>query len=156
MRFCAKFVVAACLVALALVSAACSSTPSGSNQSKGSANSGSSGSNSSGEAQIDIVKSCEADYKVLEVALAAYAASVGSNAAPPAPWSESTYVSNFSPLTSSSVKQGPFLHNALDPQDYVIEYDAQGNVWIEPAGTYDTSYNPAHAASDKVCQSILH
>ncbi|HEY6471802.1 MAG TPA: hypothetical protein VIY26_02845 [Acidimicrobiales bacterium] len=150
----AKVVVVGCLASLALVLAACSNSPAGSNRSQGATSSGSSG-NSGGEAQTDIVKSCEADYKVLEVALAAYEASVGSNAVPPAPWSESTYVSNFSPLTSSSVKQGPFLHNALDPQDYVIEYDAQGNVWIEPTGTYDTSYNAKHAASDKVCESIL-
>jgi hypothetical protein len=36
----------------------------------------------------------------------------------------------------------------------VIEFDGKGNVWIESAGTYDTAYNSAHAASDQRCASV--
>lgn len=121
----------------------------------GTGNTGSSGNTGSNAQQADVVKACEADYKSLEVAVDAYKATVGSYPVPPAPWSASTYRSNFDPLVSSKTKSGPFMHNALDPTHYVIEYDAHGNVWIEPAGSYDAKYNPAHAASDKVCQSIL-
>jgi hypothetical protein len=85
----------------------------------------------------------------------AYKARGGSYPVPPAPWSASTYRSNFGPLVSSKTKGGSFMQNALDPTHYVIEFDGQGNVWIESAGTYDAKYNPARAASDKVCQSIL-
>jgi hypothetical protein len=35
-----------------------------------------------------------------------------------------------------------------------MEYDASGHVWIEPAGQYDTTYNAAHAASNKVCSEV--
>jgi hypothetical protein len=119
----------------------------------GTGNTGSTG--NTGGQLADPVKACEADYKSLEVAVEAYKATVGSNPVPPAPWSASTYASNFGPLVSSQTKGGPFLHSALDPTHYVIEYDGHGNVWIEPAGTYDAKYNPAHAASDKVCTSTL-
>jgi hypothetical protein len=149
-----KWVVAG--LALALILAACSSSPSGNNQSQGSTTTTPASANSgAGTQQADGVNACKADYKVLQVALAAYNATAGSNPAPPAPWSASTYASNFAPLVSGSAKGGPYMHAALDPTHYVIEYDTQGNVWIEPAGMYDTTYNPAHAASDRVCQSIL-
>jgi hypothetical protein len=111
--------------------------------------------NSGGTAQqANMVASCEADYKSLEVAVEAYNATVGKYPVPPAPWSASSYASNFSPLESTHVHGGPYLRYAPDPAHYVIEYDAEGDVWIEPAGTYDAKYNPAHAASDKVCASI--
>jgi hypothetical protein len=149
-----KIVTLGLVVPVGLALAACSSSPSGSPQSQSPTSSVSSNSGG-GTEQIELVRSCEADWRVLEVAIDAYDATVGSDPVPPAPWSQSTYISNFAPLTSSHVKGGPYLHNAYDPANYVIEYDGQGNVWIEPAGTYDTNFNPKQAASDKVCESIL-
>jgi hypothetical protein len=46
------------------------------------------------------------------------------------------------------------MHAVLDPTKYVIEYDGKGNVWVEPAGQYDTTFNPAHG-SDKDCAQVL-
>lgn len=124
---------------------------SGSN-SGSSGNSGNSG--NSGGARSNLVASCKADFRSLEVAVEAYHATVGSYPKPPAAWSASTYASNFAPLVSSHGHGGSYMHSALDPTDYVIEFDANGHVWIEPAGTYDTTYNPAHAASDTRCESV--
>ena len=38
------------------------------------------------------------------------------------------------------------MNGAFDTTDYVVEYDGSGNVWVEPPGQYDTSYNAAHGS----------
>ncbi len=147
-------VAGACLVPFLLLLGACSNSPSN-NQSQ-SATSAPSSNSGAATGQIDAVRACEADFKVLEVALEAYNATNGSFPAPPAPWSSSDYAANFGPLLSKNAKGGPYLTDPLVPADYVIEYDSQGHVWIEPAGKYDQTFNSAHVASDKTCQTILH
>jgi hypothetical protein len=110
-----------------------------------------------GSATPQAVKSCESDFKVLEVALAAYQAApqnhTNSYPAPPSPWSQSTYDANFGPLTAKS-NGGPFLTSPLATTHDVVEYDASGHVWIEPPGHYDTAYDASHAASNKVCSEV--
>jgi hypothetical protein len=34
------------------------------------------------------------------------------------------------------------LEKAPGTDAYVVEYDARGNVWVAPPGTYETSYQP--------------
>lgn len=135
---------------LAVAFAACSSTPSTPSQSQ------SSGGGSSSN-QPSALNACESDFKVLEIAVDAYTASPsntnGAAPVPPAPWSAATYASNFAPLTSKQ-NGGPFMNAPLDPTNYVIEYDASGHVWVEPAGQYDTNYNPAHG-SYKDCAVVV-
>ena len=88
---------------------------------------------------------CYADFKILEVAMDAFDALHHAYPTPPAPWTASTYVKNFGPLLSSK-GGGPLLNQQPDPTYYVIEYDSSGNVWVEPPGQYDTSYNPTQGS----------
>ena len=66
----------------------------------------------------------------------------GSFPTPPLPWSAANYIGNFAPLTSGSAG-GPFMHSPPSTDDYVVEYDSAGHVWVAPPGTYDTAYNRA-------------
>jgi hypothetical protein len=113
--------------------------------------------NSTSSAQSGAVIACENDFKSLAVAVEAFSASpnnsTGAFPQPPAQWSAATYKSNFQPLLANE-NGGPYMHAPLDPTNYVIEYDGKGNVWVEPAGQYDTTYNPAHG-SDKDCALVL-
>ncbi|HEY1443670.1 MAG TPA: hypothetical protein VGF51_02135 [Acidimicrobiales bacterium] len=90
-----------------------------------------------------VVPKCYADFKSLEVAIEAYNAQNNAFPAPPAAWNAATYSGNFAPLLSSK-GGGPYLNASPDSGYYVIEYDSSGNVWVEPAGQFDTTYNPAH------------
>jgi hypothetical protein len=99
-----------------------------------------------------LVPQCQADFKILQVAIDAYDAQNNANAAPLAPWSSSTYVNNFHPLLEAK-NGGPFLTQVPDTTHYVVEYDSSGNVWVEPPGQYDPSYNPAHGSPD-ACAAV--
>jgi len=90
------------------------------------------------------VAACQADAQSVEVALSAYQAQHGTYPAPPAPWSATTYASNFAPLTAA-VDGGPYLKSAPGTSYYVIEYDASGNLWVAPPGTYGATYNPGQS-----------
>jgi hypothetical protein len=90
-----------------------------------------------------VVPQCEADFKSLEVAVEAYTAQQNAGPVPPAAWSAATYSSNFGPLLRAQ-GGGPFLYESPDPSYYVIEYDSSGDVWVEPAGQFDTSYDSGH------------
>lgn len=85
------------------------------------------------------VAACESDAKVLETALVAYMAEMGTFPTPPSPWSAATYAANFAPLTSDA-DGGPYMHTPPSSKDYVIEYDSSGHVWIAPPGTYSATY----------------
>lgn len=100
-----------------------------------------------------LVPQCQSDFKVLEVAVSAYDAENNANPVPPAPWSASTYIHNFTPLLTSK-NGGPFMDQPFETTYYVLEYDASGNVWVEPPGQYDTSYNPAHG-SFNACAAVV-
>jgi Domain of unknown function (DUF4190) len=102
------------------------------------------------------VTSCTSDAKIVEVALeAAKDAPGGTGAypAPPAPWSAGSYEGNYAVLTSPAGGER-FLVGAPATTDYVIEFDAQGNVWVAPPGTYETAYDPQQdpAANPDACQ----
>ncbi len=92
-----------------------------------------------------VVPQCYADFKILQVGIMAYEAQHHVYPVPPAPWSASTYSENFGPLLSSK-GGGPWLNQQPDPTYYVIEYDPSGNVWVDPPGQYDTSFNPARSS----------
>jgi len=96
---------------------------------------------------------CESDFKVLEVAVAAYNAQNNANPVPPAPWSATTYIHNFVPLQQAK-HGGPFLSQPFDTTHYVVEYDSSGNVWVEPPGQYDASFNAAHG-SVQACAVVV-
>jgi hypothetical protein len=93
-------------------------------------------------AESQSIQSCEADTKVVEVALDAYQAELHSYPTPPAPWSATTYLSNYGPLTADS-NGGPFLHSPPSAANYTIEYDSQGHVWVAPPETFESSYDPS-------------
>jgi hypothetical protein len=88
------------------------------------------------------VDDCEADAKVLEVAIDVSQAVRGSYPTPPLPWNAVNYAANFAPLTSGSAG-GPFMHSPPSTDDYVVEYDSAGHIWVAPPATYDAAYNPA-------------
>ena len=92
-----------------------------------------------------LVPQCYADFKILEVAVEAYNAHNHAYPVPPAPWGASTYSNDFGPLLGSKTG-GPWMSQPLETTHYVIEYDSAGNVWVEPPGRYDTSYNPAQGS----------
>lgn len=99
------------------------------------------------------VPECESDFKVLEIAIDAYDAQRHADPTPPKPWAASTYADNFRPLQESK-NGGPFLSQSFDTTHFVVEYDSSGNVWVEPPGQYDTSYNPAHG-STAACAAVV-
>jgi hypothetical protein len=99
------------------------------------------------------VPECQSDFKFLDVAIAAYNAQNSASPVPPAPWSASTYIHNFAPLQNSK-NGGPFMNQPFDTTHYVLEYDSSGNVWVEPPGQYDPSYNPAHGSPD-ACAAVV-
>jgi len=98
------------------------------------------------------VAACEADAKVVEVALQAYMAQKGVFPSPPSPWSAATYTANFEPLTSAS-GGGPYMPKAPSTTSYVIEYDSSGDVWVAPPGSYGAVYNPGQSfdANPNIC-----
>lgn len=99
------------------------------------------------------VQDCVEDFYSLRAALGAYKAHFGSFPAVADRWSAATYQRNFGPLLAHR-GGGPFLGSAPDPAHYVVEFDSSGNVWVEPAGVYDTSVNRAHA-SQQACASVI-
>jgi hypothetical protein len=88
------------------------------------------------------VAACGGDAKALEVALDASMAVRGTYPTPPLPWSAANYSANFAPLTSGS-GGGPFMHSPPSTDDYVVEYDSAGQIWVAPPGIYEAAYNPA-------------
>jgi hypothetical protein len=99
---------------------------------------------------------CEADAKVVEVALDAYNATNGGFPTPPSAWSAVTYQADYAPLTSSA-NHGPFMHSVPATTHYVVEYDSAGHVWVEPPGQYDATYNPAHSLDVATsCADVAH
>src|SRR5579872_763166 len=90
------------------------------------------------------IASCRADAESVNTALQAYQAQIGRFPNVPAPWSASTYVNNYAPLTDTGANGlGPWLRVAPSTTHYVVEYDSQGNVWVDGPGRYDASYNPS-------------
>ena len=92
-----------------------------------------------------VVPQCYADFKIVEVATLAYNAQKHGYPMPPSPWSAATYAKNFGPLLGAK-GGGSFLSQVPETAHYVIEYDSSGNVWVEPPGQYDASYNSAHGS----------
>ncbi len=152
-------------LALALALGACSSTQSPSATPTTHAGSASTGSASTsrppttsttasgvtfGQSDAAIIAACQSDSKLVDVALEAYDAETGNYPTPPSPWSAATYATNYQPLTAAG-HGGPFMPSAPTTTRYVIEYDAAGHVWVEPAGQYDATYNPSHAAASGGC-----
>jgi hypothetical protein len=45
------------------------------------------------------------------------------------------------------------MRSAFSTNNYVIEYDYSGHVWIAPAGSYQATFNPAQGfdQSPNVC-----
>ena len=114
------------------------------------------GASASGIPSASEVAACESDLKSVQVALAAYQATTGANAAPPAAWSAADYPTNFAPLTDASAP-GPFLKRPPSDTHYVILFDSAGHVWVEPGGTFTPTYDAANdAANDTVCTRVAH
>jgi hypothetical protein len=98
---------------------------------------------------------CAADSQSVETALAAYMAEHGTYPTPPAPWSATTYASNFAPLTAAS-DSGPFLKSAPDAKFYVVAYDGAGHVWVAPPGSFGP-YNKGQdfALQPNICKAAV-
>ncbi len=82
------------------------------------------------------VASCRADAKSLETALEAYRAQNGSYPPLLAPWSGASYEVNYALLTTANSHGGPWLRAAPATSNYVIEYDSNGQVWVNGIGDY--------------------
>ena len=102
------------------------------------------------------VAACQADAKLLEVALGAYMAEKGAYPSPPSPWSAATYTANFQPLMSA-VGGGPYIPKPPATRFYVIEYDSSGHVWVAPPGSYGATYNPGQSfdANPNICLAAV-
>jgi hypothetical protein len=103
------------------------------------------------------VAACEADAKLLEVALEAYMAQKGAFPSPPSPWSAATYDTNFDPLTAGGGGGGPYLPKPPSDKFYVIEYDSSGHVWIAPPGSYSATYDVGQSfdANPNICLAAV-
>ena len=88
------------------------------------------------------VASCRADARSVQSALQAYRAQNLSYPPLLAPWSTTSYTTNYAVLTSGGIRGGPWLRSAPSTSNYVIEYDSSGHVWVEGIGNYDPVYNP--------------
>ena len=105
----------------------------------------------SGTAAAAQVAACRADVSDVQTALAAYQAVHGSYPTPPAGWDAASYPTNFAPLTAATAP-GPFLKMPPGDNHYVILWDSQGHVWVEPPGTFVPSYDAANdGASPTSC-----
>ncbi len=112
------------------------------------------GTSQAGTPAASAVAACESDLRSVQTALAAYQASTGANAAPPAAWTAVSYPTNFSPLTNAPAP-GPYLKMPPGDTDYVIEFDAAGHVWVEPPGTFSLAYDAANDGSSlTVCSRV--
>jgi hypothetical protein len=103
---------------------------------------GSSSAGLSGIPSASEAAACEADARSVAVAVQAYSTIRGSNPAP-GPWSAASYAANYAPLTTKG-QGGSLLPSAPATTHYVVEFDSAGNVWVEPPGQFDATYNPAH------------
>lgn len=101
------------------------------------------------------VAACEADARVVDVALQAYMARKGSYPTPPSPWSASTYTANYEPLTSAA-DGGPYMSTPPRTVSYVIEYDSAGHIWVAPPGSYGV-YNRGQDfdANPDICDAAV-
>jgi hypothetical protein len=136
---------------LGLTLGACASgSPSASNASTTTTTTSAAQSATLPDTNISAFAACQSDFQSVTTAVTAYQAESGAFPTPPAPWSASGYQQDYTPLTASS-KGGPFMKAAPPTTHYVIEYDASGHVWAEPAGQYDAVYNPARAAPVGAC-----
>ena len=106
--------------------------------------------------QQNQIAQCQADIRVVEVAVTAYQADEGSFPAPPAPWSAETYASSYGPLTSGG-GGGPFLNGIPATADYVVEYDSSGHVWVAPPNTFEPSFvpNQGRQANPDACEDVV-
>ena len=95
---------------------------------------------------------CQADLRTVAIALTAYRMYEEAYPTPPKAWSASTYKANYADLTSG-VKGGPWLRTTPSTEAYVIKYDAAGNVWVAPPGTYQAAYDPSQGlgSSSNAC-----
>jgi Domain of unknown function (DUF4190) len=106
--------------------------------------------------QQNQIAQCQADIRVVAVAVTAYQADKGSFPAPAAPWSAETYAGNYGPLTSGG-SGGPFLNGIPATADYVVEYDSSGNVWVAPPNTFEPSFVPNQGleANPDACEDAV-
>jgi hypothetical protein len=155
----------ALVVVAALALAACSNNRTPSATPTTAARSASTGSSSSsttsttsgatfGQGEAAVIAACQSDWDTVETALQAFDAETGGYPTPPSPWSAATYASNYQPLTASS-HGGPFLPSAPLTVHYVVEYDAAGDIWVNPPGQYDATYSPERDASSDACYTAL-
>jgi hypothetical protein len=154
------------VAALALALAACSSdqTPSatpttaarsaGDGSSSSSTTSTTAGGAGSGQGEAAVIAACQSDWNTVETAVEAFDAETGGYPTPSSPWSAATYASNYQPLTATS-HGGPFLASAPLTAHYVIEYDAAGQIWVNPPGQYDAGYSPVRDTSSDACYTAL-
>lgn len=56
-------------------------------------------------------------------------------------------LSNFEPLTGTA-DGGPYLASVPSTANYVVEYDGSGNVWVAPAGSWGTTFDPTQSLED--------
>ncbi len=114
------------------------------------------GTGGSGTPGLSEVAACQSDLQSVQTALAAYQATTGNNAAPPAAWSAAAYPTNFSPLTNAPAP-GPYLKMPPSDNHYVILFDSAGHVWVEPGGTFSASFDAANDGSTlAVCSRVAH
>ena len=100
------------------------------------------------------VADCRSDTSDVETALAAYQAATGAYPTPPAPWSATTYPTNFAPLTGAT-PPGPYLKMPPGDNLYVVLWDSAGHVWVEPPGTFTPTYDAANdAANPTTCTRV--
>jgi hypothetical protein len=99
---------------------------------------------------------CQADTKTVEVAIDAYHAQKGSYPEPPAAWSALTYTSNYAPLNSGT-DGGPYLSEPPTTNDYVVEYDSTGNVWVAPPNAFEPEAQPNQdvSANPDACDAAV-
>ena len=84
---------------------------------------------------------CKADVESVQAVLDGYQAANGAYPSPAQPWSAAAYAANYAPLSGGG-SPGLALRGAPGTSHYVIEFDAAGHVWVEPAGHFG-AYDPA-------------
>jgi hypothetical protein len=100
------------------------------------------------------IQTCVADFESLRAALGIYKTHVGEFPPLAKPWSPSSYKVNFGALLAHQ-NGGPFMQAALDPTQFVIEYDHSGNVWVEPPGVFEQAVDQSRV-NFQACSSAIH
>jgi len=102
------------------------------------------------------VQACQAETRSVETAVAAYQRVTG-HYLDVSGWAPDTYATNYQGLVSAVGGHGPYLAAIPSDDEYIIEFDSQGEVWVARVGQWSQGYSPTGnpSRSDTACKDAI-